>query len=221
MGKITDFFDRKGRLTQNGRVLYAHAMHLDRTEDLPADLNNYVWEHPAVMDEIAELYELLDPKMVKSQPHAFFLDHFSDNEPMYIDWDNLDHVLENIIREALAKKSRPSRAIERKMSLSFKSFFTAVKVTAPAKDAVCIDTIRFAFHKPTEESCWLSIHTDRGVSKAQFEIPKGRQTYEVSVSDTIEFPSGLYYWTLLVGGTPTTSRLYICTKDDAQRLTGN
>ena len=222
MGEFINILDKKGQLTLEARTLYAQAMHLSLVERLPQELTDYVWANPNSMQLILDLYHLLDEEMVHQDPLPFLKNILSEDGPMYLDWENLDDALEDILRAALAEQTTPNRAIERKMGLSFKKIFSrpSLKVIMPEKDAVCIHTILFQFSQATAQPCLLSFKSAGGQSKGQFTIPKGVASYEVSVSDEAAFPTGLYYWTLLAGKTPQTNRLYICTIEDAQRLSG-
>ncbi len=218
MTLLKRIFDAQGSLTLEGRVLYAHAMHLSKVDDLPEELVDYVWQNDESRNAIAELYELLDTSMVQKNPHSYFTDTFINESLVSIDWMNLDAAMEDILRQALAEQTTPNRKMERKMAISFKTGAAAVRVTIPQKDAVCVNTITFVFSHKTSNSYWLHFKNAKGESKGEFEVPKGSSEFQISIKDEQEFPTGLYYWTFLVDGTPTTNRLYICTEEEAKGI---
>jgi len=218
MNLLKQIFDTKGTLTTEGRILYAHAMHLSKVDDLPDELLDYVWEDDESREEIAELYELLNIKIVQKNPHPYFSSNTDENTLVSIDWTNLDAAMERILRDALAEQSTPNRAIERKMALSFKAASAVIQLTSPKKDAVCIHTITFLFSEAIDQSYWLHLKNAKGRSKGQFEIPKGSHHFQLSIEDSDQLPTGLYYWTLLANGIPITNRLYICTEQDARKM---
>lgn len=217
MKHFTAIFDKQGQPTLEGRILYAHAIHLARVADLPPKLIDYVWEHDECRNQITDLFELLDEQTVKENPHPFFLTSIEKTEAVSIDWENLDEALEAILREALAEQASPNRVLERKMVMSFKAPPT-LQVESPQKDAVCIDHIPFLFNQPTPQNCWLTLKNEKRQVITDLEIPEHSQNYHLSVNG---FPSGLYYWTLLADGTPLTGRLYVCTIEDAKQFLGN
>lgn len=218
MTLLKRIFDDQGGLTLEGRVLYAHAMHLSRVDDLPEELVDYVWENDESRNAIAELYELLETSMVKNNPHSFFANTPMPSTFVAIDWNNLDTAMEDILRQALSEQTTPNRKLERKMAISFKASAAAIQVFHPKKDAICIHTITFIFSHKTSEPHWVHFKNAKGESKGEFEIPKEKKEFQISIEDEKQFPMGLYYWTLLVDGTPMTNRLYICTEEDAQKI---
>lgn len=221
MTLLKQIFDDQGNLTLEGRVLYAHAMHLSRVDDLPEDLVDYVWGNDESRNAIAELYELLETGMVKKNPHSFFLQKPTHSSFVKIDWNNLDAAMEDILLQALAEQTTSNRKLERKMRMSFKTGTVAVKVNRPKKDAICVNTILFVFSHKTPAVLWIHFKNAKGESKGEFEVPKGSEQFQIAIGNGEEYPTGLYYWTLLVNGTPMTNRLYICTEEDAKRITGD
>ncbi len=217
MDLLKKIFDNKGSLTIEGRILYVHAMHLTQIDDLPEELIDYVWENSKSRKEIAELYELLDKEMVQQNPHPY-LRSIGNPSFVAIDWSNLDTAMENLLREALSEQSAPNRKLERKMAISFKAPNTTFKVLRPLKDTVCVQQILFQFSQPTPQPKLLHLKNAKGQGKGEFEIPSNSKEFIVSLEDVQQFPTGLYYWTLLVNGTPITNRLYICTEAEARGL---
>lgn len=214
-------FDAKGNLTLEGRIIYAHAMHLSKVDDLPEELLDHVWENDDSRSAIAELYELLDIETVKKNPHTYFKKVSTDIGFLKIDWSNLDAAMQDILQQALAEQATPNRKMERKMAMSFKTSATKIEVLQPKKDAVCIQRINFVFSFKTPQPYWLHFKNAQGQSKGEFEIPKGSNQFQISIEDKIQFPTGLYYWTLLANGTPMTNRLYICTEEDTHKILTN
>lgn len=213
MNLLRKIFDADGSLNIEGRILYAHAMHLSMVDDLPEELIDYVWNNETTRDAIAELYELLDIETIQKNPHPFLRKSF-----VAIDWNNLDAGLEDILRSALSAQHSPNRKLERRMALSFKASPTALKVENPKKDAVCVNSIRFHFNRVTDKPHWLHLKNAKGQSKGEFEIPANSLQFQIPLTDSQQFPTGLYYWTLLVNGTPITNRLYICTEEEARGM---
>ncbi|MFK7904655.1 MAG: hypothetical protein AB8B69_06005 [Chitinophagales bacterium] len=220
MNLLKRIFDNTGKLNIEGRVLYAHAMHLSQIDDLPEVLIEYVWKNTNSMREIASLYQLLDKETVLRNPHPYFLKqgHTPKTSLVSIDWNNLDAALEDILRSALSENSTPNRKMERKIALSFKASNTSFRVIHPAKDVVCVQQIHFQFSHTTTHSLFLYLQSAKGKSKAEFEIPSNSKEFIVSIKDVQQFPTGLYYWTILVDRTPFTNRLYICSEEEAKQI---
>ncbi|MGB0929970.1 MAG: hypothetical protein ACPGVB_04295 [Chitinophagales bacterium] len=129
-----------------------------------------------------------------------------------------DTAMEDILLQALAEQTTPNRKLERKMALSFKNGAVAIKVKRPKKDAICVNTITFVFSHKTSAILWIHFKNAKGESKGEFEVPKGIDKFQISIEDNQEYPTGRYYWTLLVNGTPMTNRLYICSEEDARAI---
>lgn len=102
MDLLKKIFDSEGSLTIEGRILYAHAMHLAQVDDLPEELIDFVWNDSEIRKEIAELYELLDKDMVQRKPHPY-LRQSTKQSFVAINWSNLDAEMEGILRAALSE----------------------------------------------------------------------------------------------------------------------
>ncbi len=220
MDLLKRIFDNAGKLNIEGRILYAHAMHLSQIDDLPEVLIDYVWANKESMRAIASLYKLLDKETVQQNPHPYFLRAHSSSKTSFvsINWNNLDAAMEAILRSALGESNTPNRKMERKIALSFKASNTDFRVTHPTKDAVCVQQIHFKFSQTTPQPLFLHLQNAKGKSKGDFEIPSNNSDFIVSLENAQQFPTGLYYWTILVNRTPITNRLYICTEEEAKQI---
>lgn len=218
MSRYNKIFDNKGNLTMESRILYAYAMRLSRVNELPPDLIEHFWNNDQSRAQIIELYELYDDSLIAEHPHPFFETQSKEKVAMHFDWENLDASLEQLLRSTLAEQSQTNRALERKMAASFKTTVAVFKVNAPKKDAVCIQNIIFQFKHSLSEDATLHLKNANGKTVGRYTAPKSSTSYKVSTSNVAQFPSGLYYWTFLVGSVPITNRLYICTEEDARRI---
>lgn len=218
MNRFNNLFDDRGNLTMESRILYAYAMHLSKVDELPPILVEHFWSNTDSREQIVELYELYDAEMIAQHPHPYFENSTKKNSNLHFDWENLDEALEQLLRTALAEQTQTNSAMERKMVASFKAASTVIQILTPKKDAVCVRNISFVFQQPILQEAALHFKNAKGKTIARFSIPKGSQEYKISIADAPEFPSGLYYWTLLVGSNPMTNRLYICTEEDAKRI---
>ncbi|MEZ4886049.1 MAG: hypothetical protein R3E32_15040 [Chitinophagales bacterium] len=218
MRYLERIFDDEGKLTKEGRIIYAHAMHLSKVDDLPEELIEYVWKEDESREDIEDLYELLIPSMVLENPHPFFLQTSMNPSLVSIDWTNLEAAMEDILRQALAEQTTPNRKMERKMALSFKATNLDMEVIRPKKDAVCVQSITFVFSQATAKSYWIHFKNAKGGDIEEMEVPKGSHEFQISIEDKLQFPTGLYYWTILVNGTPMTNRLYVCTEESAREM---
>jgi len=218
MSRYNNIFDNKGKLTMESRILYAYAMHLSKVNELPPILVEHFWNNLESREEIIELYELYDAEMIAQHPHPFFASQSKENSTKHFDWENLDEALEQLLRTALAKQSQTNSAMERKVATSFKASNTIFQVITPQKDAVCVQTISFVFQQPIPQNAALHLKNVQGKTIGRFTLSKGNKQHKISIADAQRFPSGLYYWTLLMGGSPITNRLYICTKEDVRGM---
>ncbi len=218
MSRYNNIFDDKGNLTMESRIMYAYAMHLSKVDELPSVLVEHFWKNEDSRTQIIELYELYDNEMIAQYPHPFFESQSKEKAAMHFDWENLDNSLEQLLRSALAEEAQINRAMERKMTASFKTAAATFEVVAPKKDAVCIQSIPFHFKYPLPHAAALHLKNAQGKTVGRYKVSKGSNTYKVSIEDVQQFPSGLYYWTLLVGSMPITNRLYICTTEDGRRM---
>ncbi len=221
MSRYNKIFDDEGNLTMESRILYAYAMHLSRVDELPLDLVEHFWNNEQSRSQIIELYELYDDELIAQHPHPFFESQSKEKVVVDFDWENLDASLEQLLRSALSEQSQTNQALERKMVTSFKTSAATFEVNAPQKDTVCVQNITFQFKHPLPEEAALHFKNAKGKTVSRYTVPKGSTIYNVSTSNVTQFPSGLYYWTLLVGSTPITNRLYICTEEDAKRIAEN
>lgn len=199
-------------------ILYAYAMHLSKVDELPSELIEHFWSNEESRKQIIELYELYDAEMIAAHPHPYF----SANSPQKVvdfDWENLEGALEAILRGVLEKQSPVNGALERRMAASYKAAaMVAFEVLTPKKDAVYIQNIHFTFSQAIPQNSELHLKNTQGKTVGRFEVIKDSDQYEVAVRDSKQFPSGLYYWTLLIGTQPITNRLYICTEEDARKI---
>ncbi|MFK7904021.1 MAG: hypothetical protein AB8B69_02805 [Chitinophagales bacterium] len=218
MSRHNNIFDKKGNLTMESRILYAYAMHLSKVEELPTILVEHFWNNLESREEIIELYELYDAEMISEHPHPFFASQSRGSSAQGFDWENLDEALEQVLRAALAEQTQTNSAMERKMVASFKAGSAAFQVFAPKRDAVCVQTIPFVFQQPLSQNGNLHLKNAQGKTIGRFTISKGSKRHKISIADAQKFPSGVYYWTLLVGSSPITNRLYICTEEDARGM---
>ncbi|MGB0930815.1 MAG: hypothetical protein ACPGVB_08570 [Chitinophagales bacterium] len=218
MSRFNNIFDNTGNLTMESRILYAYAMHLSKVDELPTVLVNHFWSNTDSREQIIELYELYDAEMIAQHPHPFFGLPSKRSSNKHFDWDNLDEALEQILRTALAEQAQTNSAMERKMVASFKTASTAFRVLTPKKDTVCVQTILFVFQQPIPQEAALHFKNAKGKTVGRFTVSKGSTQYKISIEDAQAFPSGLYYWTFLVGTRPMTNRLYICTEEDARKI---
>ncbi|MEZ4885298.1 MAG: hypothetical protein R3E32_11270 [Chitinophagales bacterium] len=218
MKQLKKIFEKMENLNMENRILYAYAMHLSRVDELPSALVEHFWNNNKSRQQIIELYQLYDTAMIAAHPHPFFSSDSKERYTTPIDWENLDEVLEVILRTALSEQTKPNRAMERKMAVSFKTTSSALHVTAPKKDAVCIGVIHFVFQQAIPQDAALHFKNNQGETSGRYEVAKGSTQFRISIVATNLFPSGLYYWTLLVGNIQMTNNLYICTEEDAKRL---
>lgn len=218
MDILKRIFDNDGSLNLEGRVLYAEAMHLSKVADLPKKLIDYVWQDDDSRLAIVELYELLNANNVQAQPHVYFKQSLNTTSFVSIDWNNLDAALEDILRSALSNEHTPNRRMERRMALSLKTSNKTLQVIQPEKDLVCVQQITFQFSKATPQAYRLLLQNAQGEEIEEFTVPSNSEQFQISIENEEQFPTGLYYWTLLVGKTPISNRLYICTEEDARRL---
>ena len=177
-----------------------------------------MWEDDDSRLAIAELYELLDSKSVQENPHVYFKQFLRKDSFVSIDWNNLDAALEEILQATLSSQYTPNQRMERRMALSLKTSNKTLQITHPKKDAVCIQQITFHFSKSTPQPYRLLFKDAQGNGIEEFEVPSNSEQFQISVEDHEKYPTGLYYWTLLVGKTPISNRLYICTEGDARRM---
>ncbi|MEZ4886002.1 MAG: hypothetical protein R3E32_14805 [Chitinophagales bacterium] len=218
MNILERIFDKDNRLNFEGRVLYAEAMHLSKVADLPKRLTDYVWQDDESRLAIVELYELLDAKEVQEQPHQYFNQFIDTNLFVSIDWNNLDAELENILRTTLSSQHKPNPRMERRMALSLKTSNKLLQITQPEKDAICIQQITFQFSEATSQPYRLLLQNAEGEDIEEFEVPVNSLQFQISIEDNEKYPTGLYYWTLLVGKTPISNRLYICNEEEAKKM---
>ncbi len=218
MNILKRIFDKDNSLNLEGRILYAEAMHLSMVADLPKKLTNYVWQDDESRLAIAELYELLDAKEVQAQPHLYFKQFMDTKLFVSIDWNNLDAALEDILRTTLSSQHTPNRRMERRIALSLKTSNKILEVIQPEKDAVCVQQITFQFSKATPQPYRLLLQNAEGEEIGEFKIPSNSLQFQITVENEEQFPTGLYYWTLLVGKTPISNRLYVCTEQDAREM---
>ncbi len=218
MRQFSPIFDEAGNLTMESQILYVYALHLSKVDELPPALVEHFWENGKSRKQILDFYKVYDKEMVEKHPHPYFSLTNPMKEVTPIDWQNLDKALEEIVRSALKEQFPLNRVLERKMVGQLKnSAATAFKVITPQKDALCIQKISFTFSQPASGDLWLHLKNAKGKVVARFEIEKGSKQFDFSIADNEQFPSGLYYWTLLIDDLPIINRLYICTAEDVQR----
>lgn len=218
MDILKRIFDGENNLNIEGRILYAQAMHLSQVANLPKRLLDYVWEDDESRLAIAELYELLDVQKVQKTHHLYFKQFTKTDSFISIDWNNLDAALEDIIRTTLSNQHTPNRRMERRMALSLKTSNKTLRVSQPKKDAICVQQITFQFSEATLQAYRLLLQNAQGEEIGEFEVPANSSQFQISIEDNEKYPTGLYYWTILVGKTPISSRLYICSEGDARRI---
>ncbi len=218
MNILERIFDEDDKLNMEGRILYAEAMHLSKVGELPKKLIDYIWEDDESRLAVAELYELLDAQTVQENPHIYFKQFMDSNSLVSIDWNNLDAVLEDILRTTLSNQYTPNRRMERRMALSLKTSNKTLQVTQPEKDAICVQQITFQFSKATPQSYRLLLQNSEEEEIEEFEVPANSLQFQISIQDEKKYPTGLYYSTLLVDRTPISNRLYICTEQDAREM---
>ncbi len=218
MDILKRIFDEDDSLNFEGRILYAQAMHLAKVANLPKKLTDYVWEDDESRLAVSELYELLDPKAVQENPHVYFKQFLKTDSLVFIDWNNLDAALEDILRTTLSSQHTPNRRMERRMALSLKNSNKILEVTQPEKDAVCIQQMTFQFSEATQQPYRLLLQNAQGEDIGEFEVPADSLQFQIPIEDKEKYHTGLYYWTLLVGKTPISNRLYICSEGDARRM---
>lgn len=206
-----------GHFSTEGRVLYAEAMHLDKVAELPEGLFEHLINCLQCSTETIEAYQLLNGNDIE-QPHPYF-DGAATASEFYIsdDMDELDAVLQDIIRAALKGQVTPNSSLEKKLLQKVKS---AVKATfiAPEKDAVCIEKITFKLISPYPRPIRLMLQNEAGKTVKRDVIPPNTLQRTLDCTD---LANGLYYWTALAGSTTITNRLYLCSKESANGILGN
>ncbi|MFK7908937.1 MAG: hypothetical protein AB8B69_27660 [Chitinophagales bacterium] len=220
MRQFDPIFDEAGNLTMESQILYVYALHLSKVDELPPALVAYFWEDAKSRKKILDFYKVYSKEMAEEHPHEYFSSTGLKGEITPIDWQNLDEVLEEIVRSALIEQFPLNRVLERKMVGQFKnsSATTAFKVLVPEEAKLCVQTIFFEFNQSAPQDLWLDLKNAKGKIVVRFEIEKGNKRFEFSIADEQQFPSGLYYWTLLIDDLTIINRLYICTKEDVQNI---
>ncbi len=85
--KVALFFDKDGHLNEEGIMLYAEAMKLDRVDELPKEFHQAIEEHEATALRVMRLYQLIRAyKYDKLVPHPF-LDGINEEETSSLDED--------------------------------------------------------------------------------------------------------------------------------------
>ncbi len=210
-------FDSKSETDRYFEVLYVYAIYLSKVDLLPPAIVEYVWDNPQIRKEILELYKLYSKALVEEYPHPYFLENKPIVDTVPIDWKNLDGALEEIIRSALEKQFSPNPVAERRVLAAYKaSSSSAFQVIRPEKDTVSIHHIPFVFNQVASKNLDLHIKDADGETIAKYIIGKGTQRFEAPIENKQQFPSGLYYWLLLLDSKPLTNRFYICTEEDAK-----
>jgi len=219
MRQFDPIFDEAGNLTMESQILYVYALHLSKVDELPPVLVAHFWKDAKSRKQILNFYKVYSKEMVEEHPHEYFSHIDSTKEVTPIDWQNLDQALEEIIRSTLIEQFPVNRVLERKMVGQLKNTRAiSFKVITPQADTLCVQHLSFTFNRPAPEDLWLHLKNAKGKVVVRFEIEKGSKQFDFSIADHHQFPSGLYYWTLLIDSLTIINRLYICTTEDIQNI---
>ncbi|MEZ4887414.1 MAG: hypothetical protein R3E32_21965 [Chitinophagales bacterium] len=208
MNTITQpYFDTDGHFTLETRSLYADAMRLDRIEDLPSELVEHLHDCLQCSIETIGLYQLTTNHPT-NEKHPFF----DLGQSVPTSNEELDDLLEGILRSALKEISTHNASMEEQLELSFKSD-SILDMVLPKKDAVCIDKIQFELNQTSSQRIPLNIRDAEGNIVYRFKMLPNVLKHEISI-DKQGFATGLYYWTALLSGVRKTGRLYVCRAED-------
>lgn len=208
MNTITQsYFDTDGHFTLETRSLYADAMRLDRIEELPNELVNHLQNCLQCSLETIDLYQLTQ-RQHTDEKHPFF----DLGQSVPTSNEELDDMLEGILRSALSEFSTQNEKLEAQLELSFKSDST-LDMVLPKKDAVCIDKIQFELNETSRQRIPLNIRDASGKIVYRFKMLSNTLKHTVSIEKQ-GLPTGLYYWTALLSGVRKTGRIYICRAED-------
>lgn len=208
------YFDKEGNMNSAGKALYVDAMLLDRVDDLPELFHEYIIDNPEAYAQIIRMYGVLQEEELPPVPTFFRQASKATILSIPDNAEELDSLLQNIIIDALRETSEQNVALERKLEAALKSF-GGIKVLKPDSEALCIDQIQFEWAAPLTAKSRLFLQNQAGKFVGDFRPSIGAQIYTI---DCANFPSGLYYWTLLSGSHTVTNKLYICSREDAQQL---
>ncbi len=201
------YFDTDGHFNLEARSLYADAMRLDRIEELPQELVEHLHACLQCSMETIELFQLTH-RHHTDEKHPFF----DLGRAVPTSNEELDDMLEDILRSALKEMTVQNTKMEAQLSLSFKSD-SNLDMIAPKKDAVCIDTIRFELNQSSKQRIPLNIRDVSGKIVYRFKMPPNILKHDVTIEKQ-KLPTGLYYWTALLNGVRRTGRIYICRAED-------
>ena len=210
MNTVTQtYFDTDGHFTLETRSLYADAMRLDRVEELPSELVEHLQGCLQCSIDTIDLYQLTQHQRTdEGEKHPFF----DLGQSVPTSNEELDDMLEGILRSALSEMSVQNEKMEAQLELSFKSD-SNLDMILPKKDAVCIDKIQFELNETSRQRIPLNIRDAKGNIVYRFKMLPNTLKHNVSI-DKQGFATGLYYWTALLSGVRRTGRLYICRAED-------
>lgn len=204
--QLTAYFSGN-QLTDEGLMLYAEAIHLDKVDELPTGFYEKALTCENLEDELIDLVMFIETQdYTQLAPHPFF-----DTSSVSIGTDS--HDLDAILAQ-LVMESTPVPRYERMINkaVAFRSSNTdKLTVVKPANEELCIDTVAFEFKTDSTKKIVLVIENEacKKVMRPT-KIAAQTDTYEV---DTTTWESGLYYYKVaLEGQKPMMGKFYFYTK---------
>jgi len=172
-------------------------------------------EKVALRTQLEEIGGTFDLSFIEAGDD-FEVDDLAMEEGLFV-VENLDDFLQNIVKEALMERTPPNPRLERKRLALVKSS-VATEVVHPKTDVLCSDSIHFELGEASQQAVRLVLQNAKGKSMGIFQIPANQVTYTVSLADAILFPSGVYYWTLILEGVPVVGRFFVCREEDVEGM---
>ncbi len=174
-------------------------------------------EKAALRDQLEEIGANFDLSHLEMDKEKEGMEEgFSADNDLFV-VQNLDTFLQNIIKEALTKQTPPNPRLERKRLALVKSS-VSIGVVQPKADDLCGEEVLFELDKASKQAVRLVLQNAKGKSVGVFRIPADEKSYSVSLVGAALFPSGVYYWTLILEGVPVVGRFFVCRGEDVEGM---
>ncbi|MGB0929234.1 MAG: hypothetical protein ACPGVB_00565 [Chitinophagales bacterium] len=205
--KTTTYINEQGHLTELGQMLYADAMKIEKVGKLPEELPEHVLDCDYCNGSVRSLYSLIADLDYPIQQHPV-LDIAEKSALSLSDSaENLDDLLQQLMTDAIEipayEKLMTSQAAYRNEDA------IGIQLIQPTENQLCKDSIDFHFTASENRLLTLTIENhEKKVFRQKFEA--GTTHIRVDFQPKFDFPSGLYYWKLVLKGKkPLVGKIYL------------
>ncbi|MEZ4885274.1 MAG: hypothetical protein R3E32_11150 [Chitinophagales bacterium] len=203
----TTYINEKGHLNQLGQMLYADAMKVQKVNQLPTELPEHVFDCDYCNKQVRVLYSLIADLDYPLESHPILDKSEKSSLSLSENSDNLDDILQQLMAEAIQIPAY-EKLMETQMAYRNEDAI-GISLQQPTDNQLCKEGVDFHFTTSQKLPITLTIEShQKRIFREKFEAETTH--IHVDFQPKSDFPTGLYYWKLVLKGKkPLVGKIYI------------